>query len=58
MAGVPLYVVVNVAARELVLHADPGSETYQVIRRLGLEHELDLPAGAGSLRVADLFAGA
>jgi Uma2 family endonuclease len=57
-AGVPLYVVVNVAARELVVHADPGSEAYQAIRRLGFEQELDLPAGAGSLRVADLFAGA
>jgi Uma2 family endonuclease len=57
-ASVALYVVVDVAAREVVVHTDPGSEAYRTIRRLGPEHALELPAGAGSLRLSDVIARA
>ena len=55
-AGVALYVVVDVASRELVLHTNAGTDAYRAIRRLGSGHQLELPAGAGSLCVADIVA--
>lgn len=56
-AGVPLYVVIDLADRQAVVHRDPGLEGYSRVERLGGADPLEvlgMPIDLGLLLAADV----
>lgn len=56
--GVPVYWIVDLEAREVVVHTGPGREGYAARVVVGEGGQVDVPFGSGgALRVADLLGG-